>query len=111
MLVTVPVLFEVANHIAHVTNGSRRRDLTARFRENISSSFETDFPWTIVNAGKDVLLRAQDLLHLADRFLQLSGPNYSFADISIIDLAEVICSRNLPVTILTFDRELAAYSQ
>ena len=111
LLVTVPVLFEVANHIAHVRNGNRRRDLTVRFQNDILSSLETDSPWTIVNAGKDVLLRSKDLIHLADRFLQLSGPNYSFADISIIDLAQEIGERGLPVTILTFEEELEAYSQ
>ena len=38
MHVTVPVLFEVANHIVHVRNGHHRRQLIRRFREDVSKS-------------------------------------------------------------------------
>ena len=67
-------------------------------------------PWTIIATGKDILLRSEDVIRLADRFLQTSGVNYSFADISIIDLAATLRERNRTVEILTFDRQLAACS-
>ena len=110
LFVTVPVLFEVANHITHVRNGTRRRDLSAKFRNDIKSSFDRESPWTIITSGEDILLRAEDVIQLADRFLGASGPNYSFADISIIDLAEKIRSRGQSVRIMSFDGQLAAYS-
>ena len=110
LFVTVPVLFEVASHITHVRNGNRRRSLGKRLLEDIEKSIDEDSPWTIVAIGKDVLLRSEDLIELARRFLQEAGPNYSFADISIIDLATELRKRNHSIEILAFDRQLAAYS-
>ena len=110
LLVTVPVLFEVANHVTHVRDGRRRRELNKRFRDDVNQSIDGFGPWTIVATGKDVLLRSEDLIRLADRFLQASGENYSFADISIIDLAVTLQGKNRMVEILTFDGQLAAYS-
>ena len=110
LFVTVPVLFEVANHVTHVRDGRRRRTLSEKLRNDIKSSLDGESPWTIVATGKDVLLRSEDVIRLADRFLQTSGYNYSFADISIIDLATGLRSRGRTVKILTFDEQLAAYS-
>lgn len=107
---TVPVLFEVASHITHVRDGNRRRSLGKTLLENIEKSIDQDSPWTIVAVGKDVLLRSEDLVSLAKRFLQGAGPNYSFADVSIIDLAAELRKRNHSVEILAFDEQLAAYS-
>lgn len=110
LFVTVPVLFEVANHVTHVRDGRRRRLLNERFRDDVEQSINGPGPWTIIATGEDVLLRSEDLIRLADRFLQSSGENYSFADISIIDLAATLRERNRTVEILTFDGQLAAYS-
>ena len=110
LFVTVPVLFEVASHITHVRDGNRRRSLGKKLLEDIEKSIDRDNPWTIVAIGKDILLRSEDLVSLARRFLQETGPNYSFADISIIDLATELRKRNHSVKILAFDRQLAAHS-
>lgn len=110
LLVTVPVLFEVANHITHVRDGNSRRTLSAKFRDDIISSIDRDSPWTIVATGEDILLRAEDVIRLADRFLNVSGYNYSFANISIIDLAAEIRERGQGVRIFSFNRQLEAYS-
>ena len=111
MYVTVPVLFEVANHIVHVSDGSRRRQLIVRFREDVSKSLCDELPWTVVRAlHDDILLRAQDLIELADRFAEESAIGYSLADISIVDLAQGLQKRQLKVCILTFDEQLRAYA-
>lgn len=110
LLVTVPVLFEIANHITHVGKGTSRRRLSAKFRDDINSSFGRGSPWTIVSTGKDILLRAEDVIRLADRFLDASGYNYSFANISIIDLAAEIRRRDQGVRILSFNEQLTAHS-
>ena len=110
LFVTVPVLFEVANHITHVRDGHRRHALSKELLENITSSFDENAPWTVVTVGREILLRSQDVIHLASRFLEASGPNYSFADISIIDLTDQLRRRGRAVTILTFDSQLSAYS-
>ena len=110
LFVTVPVLFEVASHITHVRGGRRRRTLSGKFRDDVRQSLDGSGPWTIVATGKDILLRSEDVIRLADRFLQNSGVNYSFADISIIDLAVTLQGKNRAVEILAFDGQLAAYS-
>ena len=110
LFVTVPVLFEVASHITHVRGGSRRRPLSERLRDDITRSIERESPWTIVAVGSGILLRSRDVIRLADRFLESFGPNYSFADISIIDLTAELRRPGRTVRILTFDGQLAAYS-
>ena len=110
LFVTVPVLFEVASHITHVRDGHRRRTLGKKLLEDITKSFDKKEPWTIVAVGSDILLRSQDVIRLAERFLEESGPNYSFADISIIDLTSELRRPERTVRILTFDSQLAAYS-
>ncbi|MCY4182589.1 MAG: hypothetical protein OXF43_06845 [Gammaproteobacteria bacterium] len=111
LLVTVPVLFEVSQHITHVKSGHRRRTLSKKFRDNIASSVAEDTPWTIPTIDKGTLLRAEDIIKLADRFVASYGQNYSFADISIIDLTEQFRQKDRVVTILTFDKQLLAYSE
>ena len=111
ILVTVPVLFEVANHIVHVRNGHHRRHLIKQYSEDMRSSLENETPWTIVRRLQDdILLRTEDLTELASRFVKESGIGYSLADISIIDLARQLQNRNQTVHILAFDKQLEAYS-
>ena len=110
LFVTVPVLFEVASHITRVRDGRRRRTLGERLRDDIASSVNRESPWTITTVGRNILFRSQDVIRLAERFLESSGPNYSFADISIIDLATELRRPGRPVKILAFDRQLLSYS-
>ena len=110
LFVTVPVLFEVASHITHVRAGRRRRIHGERLRDDIGSSVDRDSPWTIATVGSEILLRSEDVMRLAERFLESSGPNYSFADISIIDLAAELRRSGRMVKILAFDQQLASYS-
>ena len=110
LFVTVPVLFEVASHITHVRDGRRRRTLGEKLRDDITSSINRDSPWTLTTVRRDILFRSQDVIRLADRFLESSGPNYSFANISIIDLAEELRRRGRTVKILTFHCQLLSYS-
>lgn len=110
LFVTVPVLFEVASHITHIRDGRRRRILGERLRDNVASSIARESPWTIATVGRNILLRSQDVIQLAERFLESSGPNYSFADISIIDLASQLRRPGRTVRILAFDEQLESYS-
>ena len=110
LFVTVPVLFEVASHITHVRDGRVRRTLGQKLHDDIGSSLDHESPWTTTTVGSDILLRSADVMHLAERFLESSGPNYSFADISIIDLAAELRGSGRVVKILAFDKQLASYS-
>ena len=110
LFVTVPVLFEVASHITHVRDGNRRHSLAQMLRDQIASSVARESPWTIAAAGREILFRSQDVVRLAERFLESSGPNYSFAGISTIDLTAELRRRGRKVKILTFHAKLASYS-
>lgn len=111
MYVTVPVLFEVANHIVHVRKGHHRRQLIEKLRNDINASLHDETPWTIVGPLRDeILLRAQDLIGLADRLVTESAVGYSLADISVIDLARRLQQRGVKVDILAFDKQLEAYA-
>lgn len=110
LLVTAPVLFEVANHIVRAGDGRRRRSLGEKLRDDIKSSLDREMPWTISAFGPDILLRSQDVIQLAERFAETSGPNYSFADISVISLTETLREAGKKVKILAFDKQLEAYS-
>ena len=61
-------------------------------------------------SDKKFLFRSEDVIQLAERFLESSGPNYSFADISIIDLATELRRPGRTVKILAFDGQLVSYS-
>ena len=110
LFVTVPVLFEVASHITHVRDGGRRRSLGRTLHDDITSSIDRESPWTIGTVEREILFRSQDIIQLAERFLESSGPNYSFADISIIDLSAELRRPGRAVNILTFDEQLGSYS-
>lgn len=111
MYVTLPVLFEVANHIVHVRNGHHRRRLITRFGKEVSTSLGDEAPWTVARAlQNDILLRSRDFIALAKRFAEESATGYSLADISIIDLAQRLQKRQLKVRILAFDKQLEAYA-
>ena len=99
-------MFEVASHITHVRDSRRRRTLGEKLRDDITSSINRDSPWTITTVRRDILFRSQDVIRLAERFLESSGPNYSFADISIIDLAAQLRQPGRTVKILAFDGQL-----
>lgn len=74
LFVTVPVLFEVANHITRVPDGHRRRTLSEELLQNITSSFDENAPWTIVTVGREILLRSQDVIHLPLAFWKHQVP-------------------------------------
>lgn len=111
-MVTVPVLFEVANHLVHVRNGNQRRKLIERYRNDVVDSLEQETPWTVVRAlqHNGILLRTQDLVDLAGRFAKVSSVGYSLADISIIDLTQSLHKRGMAVAILAFDKQLEAHA-
>ena len=91
-------------------DGRHRRILAERLRDDIRSSVDQESPWTITTVGTDILLRSQDVIQLAEEFLESSGPNYSFADISVIDLAAALRRPGKAVKILAFDEQLT-YSE
>ena len=48
LYVTVPSIYELANHIADVSNGKARWSLAKKLRDDILSSLDEGVPWTII---------------------------------------------------------------
>ena len=48
LFVTVPSIYELANHIADVSDGNARWSLAKRLRNAILSSLDEGVPWTII---------------------------------------------------------------
>ena len=48
LYVTVPSIYELANHISQVPNGNIRRSLAGRVRDAVLSSLDDGTPWTII---------------------------------------------------------------
>lgn len=111
VFLTTPVIFEFANHLVHVKDGNRRRQLIERYCTHLTASLNDDGPWTVVaDPGEGILLRAKTLIELAERFVRDSGQGNSLADISVIDLVGRLRRRGRKVQVLSFDPKLAAYS-
>ena len=48
LYVTIPSIYELANHISHVSNGNVRRSLAEQVRDTVLSSLDNGTPWTII---------------------------------------------------------------
>ena len=48
LYVTVPSIYELANHISHVSDGNVRRSLAEQVRDTVLSSLDLGTPWTII---------------------------------------------------------------
>ena len=48
LYVTVPSIYELANHISHVSDGNARRSLAEQVRDTVLSSLGEGAPWTII---------------------------------------------------------------
>ena len=48
LYVTVPSIYELANHISHVSDGNARRSLAEQVRDTVLSSLDLGTPWTII---------------------------------------------------------------
>ena len=48
LYVTVPSIYELANHIAHISDGNVRFSLAKRIRKDVLSSLDEGVPWTII---------------------------------------------------------------
>jgi predicted nucleic acid-binding protein len=69
LYVPVPVVFEIANHIAHVKDDSRRKQLAERFNKDIQNSLQNDLPFIIVpNDIESAKLFVNNLIQYAEQY-------------------------------------------
>lgn len=113
LYVTVPCIYELANHIADVSDGNVRRSLAERLRDDVLSSLDSNpsTPWTIIpsqqlDAFKNLIVSFVDN-HVIQKGVGLS-------DSTLIDEAHRLKRdryqrRGSPVHIWTKDKALKAY--
>lgn len=110
--VTVPSIYELANHISHVSDGNKRRSLAERVRDDVLSSLDPKQrkPWTVIPSQQ--LDTLEDLIvSFVDNHISQS---IDLSDSTLIDEArrlkrDTYQRRGSPVHIWTKDRKLKAY--
>ena len=116
LYVPFPVVFEVANHIVDVRDGTIRRRLAERFAADVRSSVESEAPWIIIPADKgDVMLGLAEFLDLCHRYATEFAPQQvGLTDTSLIVEAarlkrERYAHASQKVHIWTKDKRLKAH--
>ena len=114
LYVPFAVVFELANHIALVRDGSARKRLADKLATTVRSCIENDTPWIITPASENILYDLSELLRLCDVYAQeLAVQGIGLSDTSIIEEARRLKRKyNHPtdrVHIWTRDRKLKSH--
>ena len=89
LYLTVPSIYELANHISHVPNGNVRLSLAKRLRDDVLSSLEEGVPWTIVPSQQ---------LSAFKKLVVSFVDNHIFGDIDLSDSTLIDEARRLKDT-------------
>jgi len=109
LFVPLPVVFELANHIAGVRDGGRRKALAAALNEAVESSAKTASPWIIIPADHPL----NELVALCDVFASTYAREaIGLTDACILEEAKRLRKKYPPSThkvhIWTLDASLKA---
>jgi len=112
LYLSIPVLFELANHIAHVNNGAQRHDLAEKFSSTVKNGADVDvavfnmLPYEKFSLADELI---PNLLALVEKFeSEFSPQGLGFTDSSIILEAKSLKKDINKVHIWTLDRALKA---
>jgi hypothetical protein len=113
LYIPVPVLFELANHIAHVDNGNKRLELASKFCETVKLGIdpETMFFNIIPSSAFAV---ASDLSNNLEKFVQKFAEKFVQQKLGLTDAAVILEAESLKkphnrVHIWTTDGPLKPY--
>lgn len=82
LFVPFPVIFELGNHIAHITNGQVRADKANKLITSIHSSIMDESPWIITGSSEpDILLNFDSFFGICTEFCT----RYAAESIGIVD--------------------------
>lgn len=84
LFVTVPSIYELANHIADVSNGKARRSLTKKLQDAILSSIDKAVPWTIIPSQEPSALKKLIVSFVDNHVIEGIG----LSDSTLIDEAD-----------------------
>ena len=110
LYVTVPTIYELANHIADVSDGNARRSLAEQVRDTVRSSLDQGTPWTIIPSQQLDTFRNLIVSFIDNHVIQGIG----LSDSTLIDEARRLKDTTYRgpgwrVHIWTKDRKLKAY--
>ena len=80
LIMPAATIIETGNHIAHIANGNRRREIAGRFGEFLRKTAEGEAPWQLY----DVKSSKEELLYLADNIEDFATRGIGIGDMSIV---------------------------
>lgn len=113
--VPVAVIFELANHVAHVKSGASRRALAKRLADDVRASIDQGVPWIVVpTEDRAILMETAHLLELVDEFATaLADQAIGLSDAAVITEARRLKKRpthpGFPVHIWTREQAMKAH--
>ena len=110
LYVTVPCIYELANHISQVPNGNARRSLAEQVRDTALSSLDDGTPWTIIPSQQLDTFKNLIVSFVDEHVIQ----RIDLSDSTLIDEArrlkrDTYQRRGSPVHIWTKDEALKSY--
>jgi len=99
LYVPFPVIFELANHIAHIKDGNERIKKAGQLRNAVASSIKESQPWIIPSASEDsYLLQLDQFQNLCQQFAtSFAKQGIGMTDLSIIHEARRLKQRALAI--------------
>lgn len=105
LFVPLPVLFELGNHMADITDGNQRRQQAMQLQETVSQWLAGDGPITIVSAMDDSRT-VQDfcsaLAALTHRFKELAPSQHGLTDTAVVMEAERLHSKHPDTSLVKY---------
>lgn len=110
LILPLASIIETGNHIAHISDGNIRRDRAALLGELIKKTILNQAPWHFYGNELD----QQDLLKLADEWVEHATAGISLGDLSIIQVFFKVKENTLgigSIRIWSLDKHLSNYNE
>lgn len=110
LIMPIATIIETGNHIAHISEGSARRDITLRFQEFLQKTADSEAPWELYGAG----LNAEEIRYLADHLMEYTQDNVGIGDMTIIYAYQKYIEEKPAIgtiMIWSMDHHLASYRE
>ncbi len=113
LYIPIPVLFELANHIAHVVDGNKRRGLVDNFSKTVEQGIDPKITYINIIPFEAYAV-ASELSNNLEKFVQLFAEQFAPEGLGFTDSAVVLEAKNLKkdhnrVYIWTTDNPLKSY--
>lgn len=91
-----PVLFEFANHIAQIVDGTLRHKLAGKLKSEVSSSLAQKSPWIIMPFRQNELI--DEIMKALEELCGTFAAEYAAQGISLTDVAVIDAAQSLTAT-------------